>query len=80
MTFDILITDIFTPKIDGIELIIKAKELNRNIGILAISGGGQFIKDVSYLEHVKQFGADLSFTKPVDEQDLLDAIEFLHKK
>ena len=73
----VLITDIFMPEIDGIELIIIARRLNQNIGIIAMSGGGHLIKDVPYLDYVKQLGADFSFTKPVAEQDLLDAIEYL---
>ncbi|MYL84073.1 response regulator [Desulfovibrio aerotolerans] len=74
---DVLITDIFMPEIDGIELIMIARRLNQETGIIAISGGGNLIKDVPYLDYVKQLGADFSFKKPVAEQDLLDAIEYL---
>ena len=74
---DILITDIFMPVVDGVELIMKTKEIDSSIGIIAISGGGNLIKEVSYLEYVKEFGADFSFIKPVEDKDLLDAIEYL---
>lgn len=77
---DILITDIFMPEVDGVELIMKTKEIDNSIGIIEISGGGNLIKEVSYLEYVKQLGADFSFIKPVEEKCLVDAIELLVKK
>ena len=77
---DILITDIFMPEIDGVELIMKTNDLNENVGIIAISGGGQMIQDVKYLDYVKQLGADFSFIKPVEEKDLLEAIQSIATK
>ena len=74
---DILIADIFMPGIDGIELIMRAKRLKTNIGIIAISGGGNLIKGYRYLDYVKQLGADFSFKKPLGKQDVLDAVEYI---
>ena len=74
---DILITDIFMPEVDGIELIMKTKKINKRIGVIAISGGGRFIKEFSYLEYVKHLGADFSFRKPIDGKLLLKAIGHL---
>ena len=74
---DILITDIFMPEVDGVELIMKTRKINKRIGIIAISGGGRLIKDLSYLEYVKHLGADFSFRKPIDGKLLLKAIGHL---
>jgi len=74
---DILITDIFMPEVDGVELIMKTRKINKRIGIIAISGGGRLIKDLSYLEYAKQLGAVFSFRKPIDGKVLLGAIRHL---
>ena len=74
---DVFITDIFMPEVGGLELIMKARELNKSIGIIAMSSGGDLIKDNRYLDYVKQLGADFSFAKPVEKNNLRDAIEYL---
>ena len=40
--FDVMMTDIYMPETDGIELMTQARELDPAMPIVAISGGGEF--------------------------------------
>ena len=70
---DIVITDIIMPEQEGIETIRMIKKKIPEIGIIAISGGGRNGPS-DYLTIAKMLGADFTFTKPWDNQELLDAI------
>jgi DNA-binding response OmpR family regulator len=41
--FDAMVTDIYMPEIDGIELIRQARALHPGMPIIAISGGGDAV-------------------------------------
>lgn len=71
--FDIVITDIIMPEKEGIELIMELKRDYPDVRVIAISGGGRF-SPFSYLQTAKKLGADFTFEKPVDLEDLLSAI------
>ena len=73
---DILITDLVMPKQEGIETIDKVRQLDPQANIIAISGGGTVQPHV-YLDIARQLGANRTFKKPVDHQDLLQAIQEL---
>jgi DNA-binding NtrC family response regulator len=70
---DIVITDIIMPEQEGIETILMIKKMHPEIGIIAISGGGR-IGPSDYLSMAKLLGADFTFAKPWNNQELLDAI------
>ena len=65
--FDILITDIKMPEMDGIELLEKAKEKDPEIEVLLITGFGSI---GSAVEAMKK-GAFEYITKPFDLAELL---------
>lgn len=73
---DLIITDIIMPEKEGVETITEIKRDFPNIKIIAISGGGLLGPDV-YLEIAKTVGAERTFTKPVERNKLLKAIEDL---
>lgn len=60
--FDLLITDIIMPKMDGIELISKIKKINSNLPIMVISGKLNQ-KLIKLLEHKE---VDFILPKPVN--------------
>jgi CheY-like chemotaxis protein len=68
--YDLVITDIIMPNIEGLELIRKIRlripGFNR---ILAISGGNPY-----YLTLAKKMGAHAVFTKPLDKDKFLSAV------
>jgi len=68
--FDLIITDIIMPRMEGLELIIRLKRDFPDIKIIAISGGKPY-----YLYMAKKLGVESVFTKPLNHQDLLDAVK-----
>ena len=74
--FDLIITDIIMPEKEGLETIMELKGDFQYLKIIAISGGGR-IDSKDYLKIAKKFGADRTFSKPFDREELLAAIEKL---
>jgi len=80
---DLVITDIFMPTVDGLEVILEIKKLARKFAVylpvIAMSGGvsTRNAKCISFLNQAKTFGADRVFEKPVDFVGIQSAIEEL---
>lgn len=74
--YNLIITDIVMPEMDGIEVIIKVKESAVDTKIIAISGGGYF-NSREYLSMALQLGASMAFTKPFSANDIKEAVNQL---
>jgi DNA-binding response OmpR family regulator len=74
--FDIVITDLIMPDMEGIETITHLRKCNPGVKVIAISGGGRNRPD-DYLHLASKLGASKTFTKPVDRNELLDAVRKL---
>ena len=61
--FDVVVTDIFMPEMNGIEFLRKVKRFAVDTDILCLSGGGS-INGVSIKEDVKKLGCSGFFEKP----------------
>ncbi|MGL1936597.1 MAG: response regulator [Fibrobacterales bacterium] len=74
-----IISDIFMPEINGFEFIRHLKKKYPRSQVIAISGGSNKygFGDFDYLDHIKSFGVDYAFYKPVDTEKLIEAIEVL---
>ena len=73
---DVLVTDIFMPERDGIELIHQFKSEFPQVKIIAMSGGGQISKR-DYLPLVADIGADRVLRKPFAADTLLGMLQDL---
>jgi DNA-binding response OmpR family regulator len=73
---DVLITDIFMPERDGIELIHQFKSAFPQVKIIAMSGGGRISKR-DYLPLAADIGADLVLRKPFAADTLLSMLRDL---
>jgi len=73
---DVLITDIFMPERDGIELIHQFKSAYPLVKIIAMSGGGR-VSNMDYLPFAKDIGADLVLRKPFAADTLLSMLQDL---
>lgn len=73
---DIVVTDIIMPDIEGIELITNIRQVNREIPIIAMSGGSRKLGS-SHLISAKLLGANETLEKPFDEEKLVEIIENL---
>jgi len=72
---DIVITDIFLPVKDGLEVIMEIKRACHHCKIIAISGGTARVGGEDFLEIAREFGASKTLSKPFDKQALLNSCE-----
>lgn len=75
-TFDLIISDVLMPVMDGFELVCKARKAHYNCKFLAISGGGKIEKEY-YLDAISKFGADGVLAKPFTIQQLVSKMKEL---
>lgn len=76
-SFELMITDIIMPKVEGIELIIKCRGGNPDLPILALSASKW--ETGNYLDNAKILGATSVMAKPIDPERFLDAVKQLLK-
>ena len=70
---DLVLTDIFMPNKDGIEIIMELKRSWPYAKIIAMTGGGQM--NLREMESAASFlGANRTLEKPFDRQSLLAVI------
>lgn len=75
---DLMITDIYMPKKEGLETMSEARKMNPSLKIIAISGGGkQHDLDSLLISH--RFGANKVLPKPFSRKTLLQHIQELLK-
>lgn len=70
--FDLVITDIAMPIIDGIDTIILIRKENGDIPIIAMSGAE---RSESLLKFADYFSADATLNKPFEKKALLGMVE-----
>lgn len=75
--FDLIITDIFMPEKDGLEVIRELKRKHSAIKIVAISGGGGRMRAPIYLETARKLGADETLDKPFELKQLIATVNKL---
>lgn len=73
---DVVITDIYMPGADGLEVIQTMREYGCPCRILAVSGGGG-LRNLDMLDHATSFGADAVLTKPIMADHLKDTVDRL---
>lgn len=73
--FDLVITDIVMPNIDGIELVQYIKSKYPLTDIIAVTGNNPY-----YLQIVNKLGVNQIFAKPVDNSRLINLVDKLLKK
>ncbi len=62
-SFDLVITDIFMPDGDGIDLIRHLRRQDEHLPIVAMTGGGSYF-DTSYCDTASALGASATLPKP----------------
>jgi CheY-like chemotaxis protein len=72
--YDLVITDILMPDMDGLEFIRSIRKISPKILVIAASAGGQLDSDF-YLKLARDFGAAMILEKPLTKHKLLAALE-----
>jgi YesN/AraC family two-component response regulator len=67
--YDLVITDILMPDMEGIEMIMLAKKHRPNMKIIAMSGGKPY-----YLYMAKKLGIEAVFTKPLNQHQFYETV------
>jgi DNA-binding response OmpR family regulator len=72
---DIIILDMFMPRKDGFETILELKAINTKSTIIAITGGTDYYGEEEHAKACKALGIEWTFVKPLDLNEILNAIE-----
>lgn len=72
--FDLIVTDIYMPRQEGIETILTLRREDTDTKIIAISGGGRS-GNTDALEMARLLGADAIIEKPFRTDQLLAKID-----
>ncbi len=70
---DLVITDVYMPEMDGIEFLIRFRDLFPDTPIIAMSGGGYAAKEF-VLQDADLIGATETLSKPLTVDDVLGAV------
>jgi two-component system, OmpR family, response regulator CpxR len=70
---EVIVTDIFMPRLDGIDVLRAAKARTRQSRVVAISGGSPRLQ-VDFLQVAERLGADAIVQKPFTPSQLLQAV------
>lgn len=73
--FDIVVTDIFMPDVDGPQIIAATRIHQPTTRVVAISGGGAYMTSPDALNVARKLGADASLMKPFTPAELLAAVD-----
>jgi CheY-like chemotaxis protein len=74
--FDLIITDLVMPDLDGLEVIMELRRRDQNVRIIAMSGVGQGRAE-EYLRLAQKLGAQLTLSKPFGNQEFLKAVRLV---
>ena len=68
--YDLIITDLIMPKIEGMELIKKIRNKTPFLPVIAVSGSNPY-----YLVMAKKMGTYSAFTKPLNSYKFLSSVK-----
>jgi CheY-like chemotaxis protein len=71
--FDVIVTDIFMPGKEGLELIRDLRVHYPEVRIIAMSGGGQR-GNLRFLDIAKTLGAHRTLSKPFTPHEMIEAV------
>lgn len=72
--FDLVITDIVMPDMEGIEMIAEMKRIASDTRIIAMSGGGR-TRNLDFLKMAEERGARKILAKPFTQNELLGIVD-----
>lgn len=75
--YDLIITDILMPKMDGIEVITEIRKSVPDINIIAMTGGSAKIDKNLLVGITRAMGVNAIIKKPLDMIELLSTINRL---
>ena len=74
--FDLVITDLIMPDVEGVEMIMRFKKQHPRTRIIAMSGGGARVSARSYLGIAQGLGVVRTLVKPFSNDELLQNVNW----
>ena len=71
--FDLVVSDILMPDVDGVEVILAIRKLDARLPIIAMSGGG-IVQPETYQKIAYACGGNAFLTKPFDPALLIEQV------
>lgn len=75
--FDLVITDVFMPQIDGRDLIKSIKNKKGGMPVIAMTGGGSNLEEINTIMEELKSSADSVLKKPFTVKELTDEVSKL---
>jgi CheY-like chemotaxis protein len=72
--FDLLVTDMLMPNVDGVQLLDAVRQMARKPKVIAISGGGRYLGATQTLALARKLGAAATLVKPFTREQLLASV------
>lgn len=76
--YDVIITDIIMPEVDGYEVILDLRRMGMSDRTIAISGGGRTAAE-DYLVTAQHFDVAATFNKPIDLEAIRNKVDEIIK-
>ncbi len=73
--FDLIVTDVLMPKMDGLAFIREVRLKWPGLPIIAISGDGDRLAGARRLQNASEAGATTTLAKPFENKDLLALVD-----
>ncbi len=73
--FDLVITDIIMPEMDGLELMAEVKKRQPAAHLLAMSCGTRYLSQGDCLNLAASLGAHAILPKPFNKKELMQAVD-----
>ena len=72
--FDVLVTDMWMPEMDGLRLLKEIRGRKPNMRIFGVTGGGPRLTIEAMSSLAEVWGAEKVFLKPFDDDELIAAL------
>lgn len=72
---ELVITDLFMPEMDGMEVLMALRKESPRLKVIAISGGGRLYKPDEALKTAWMLGAHAAIDKPFELNLLLQTVQ-----
>lgn len=73
--FDLILTEVLMPEMDGLEIIIHTRRHNITVPVIAMAAGAKAMTGMDVLKYAKTLGASAVLEKPFADSRLLDMID-----